>query len=188
MSGTTLYLVRHAAVAFRPELPAHAWRLSAEGRSAAEALGRREFWAEVRGIHSSPEPKAVATAQRIAAPHGLRMRIERDLREVEGRPWLDEGYEDAVRHYFAGEPVEGWEPRDEASSRIVACIDRIVSRHEVADVGVVSHGLVLTLYLSGLLGLDEAKTFELWSGIGLPDVAAVEPGERRLVRGFGSLE
>jgi broad specificity phosphatase PhoE len=169
-----LYLVRHAGVTVCAALPSAQWHLSPEGRAAADALADEPFWPGVRGIHTSPEPKACATAQRIAARHGLPIRIEPELREVE-RPWMGEHYADAVRRYLAREAIDGWEGRSEALARVRGCIERIVERHQGLEAGVVSHGLALTLYLSDLLGLEGAASHALWSGMGFPDVA-VGPG------------
>lgn len=177
-----LYLVRHAAVTVRPELPSAQWHLSPEGRAAAEALAEAEYFASLATVYSSPKPKAVAIAQRIAARHGLRLQIERDLHEID-RPWTDESYREQVRRYLASETVDGWEARDGALARVRGCIDAIVSSGE--DAAVVSHGLALTLYLADLLGLDGGSAFELWSKMSFPDVAVVEPRERRVVRPFG---
>ncbi len=160
------------------------WHLSPEGRTAADALANETFWANVRGIHSSPEPKAAGTAQRIAARHGLPIRIEPELREVE-RPRMEESYADAVRRYLAGESLDGWEAHDTALSRVRSCIDRIVARHQGLEVSIVSHGLALTLYVSDLLGLDAGASYELWARIRFPDVAIVEPEGRRMERSFG---
>lgn len=175
-----LFLVRHAAVSVRPEQPAAQWHLSPEGRTEAEALAAAEHWSSIATVYSSPEPKAMATAQRIAARHGLRVQIEIDLREVD-RPWADAGYREQVRRYLAGGAIDGWEPRDGALARVRGCIDAIASGGEGA--AIVSHGIALTLYVADLLGLDGGSAFELWSSMSFPDVAVVEGGE--VVRGFG---
>jgi broad specificity phosphatase PhoE len=179
-----LYLIRHAGVAVRPEQPSAQWHLSPEGRAAAAALAEEPFWPGVRGIHTSAEPKAISTAQRIAARHELPVRIEPELREVE-RPWQGAGYAETARRYLAGEAVAGWEPRSEALARVRGCIGRIVARHADLEVAIVSHGLALTLYLSDLLRLDGEASQRLWSGMGFPDVAVVDPEARRIERSFG---
>jgi broad specificity phosphatase PhoE len=91
-----------------------------------------------------------------------------------------------VRRYLAGESVATWEPLLTALARITSCIEQIAARHAGLEVGVVSHGLVLTLYLAALLGLDGAGAFDLWSRIGFPDVAVVDAEARRLERTFGN--
>ena len=180
-----LYLIRHAAVVVRPDLPGPLWRLSAEGRAAAEALANEPFWAGLRVVCTSPEPKALATAQRIAARHGLPIRIEADLREVEHRVWVAAGYRQQALRYLAGAAVDPWEPREAAQRRVRTCIDQLVTEDERSDIGIVSHGLVLTLYLADLLGLDADAAQELWSATRFPDVAVVDPAEGVLEQTFG---
>jgi broad specificity phosphatase PhoE len=178
-----LYLVRHGAVTVREEQPSAQWHLSAEGRAAVESLAGEPFWASLAIVYSSPEPKAVATAQRLAGPHKLALRIERDLREVE-RPWVAEGYEDVARRYLDGEAIAGWEARADALDRVRKCIDGIVAQGE--DTAVVSHGLALTLYLQDMLDLDAEASNALWRSIRFPDVAIVDPQARTLEREFGA--
>ncbi|MCH7488169.1 MAG: histidine phosphatase family protein [Chloroflexi bacterium] len=181
-----LYLVRHSGVTVRPERPGAEWHLSQEGRAAADALADAAHWAELPAIHTSPEPKASSTAQRIAAPHGLPIRIERDLREVEGRGWMEQAeYREQVRRYLAGEAVDSWEAEQEVQRRVRACIEAITERHSGRDAAVVTHGLALTVYLAGLLQLDAAAAYELWTGIRYPDIAIVDPQTRRLEQAFG---
>ncbi|MCH8025592.1 MAG: histidine phosphatase family protein [Chloroflexi bacterium] len=182
-----LYLVRHAGVTVRPERPGAEWHLSQEGRAAADAVADEQHWAELDAIHTSPEPKASSTAQRIAAPHGLPIRIERDLREVEGRGWTEQAeYREQVRRYLAGETVDSWELLADTQRRVRACIESITEQDDSRDVAVVSHGLALTVYLAGLLELDAAAAYEMWAGIRFPDIAIVDPQARRLERAFGA--
>ncbi len=180
-----VYLVRHGAVTVQPGLPPAQWHLSPQGRAAADTLADEPFWPHVRGIHTSAEPKAEATAQRIAARHALPIRIEPELREVE-RPWTEGDYAAAVRRYLAGEALDGWEPRDQALARVRSRIDGIVERHEGVDVAIVSHGLALALYLAALLGLDGDKAHEMWSRLRFPDVAVLDPAAGQLERAFGA--
>ncbi len=181
-----LYLVRHSDVTVRPERPGAEWHLSQEGRAAADALADEQHWADLPAIHTSPEPKASSTAQRIAAPHGLPIRIERDLREVEGRGWTEQAeYRAQVRRYLAGEAVDSWEDEQEVHRRVRGCIEAIMEHHSGRDVAVVTHGLALTVYLAGLLNLDAVTAYELWTSIRFTDIAIVDPQARRVERAFG---
>jgi hypothetical protein len=48
---------------------------------------------------------------------------------------------------------------------------------------ILSHGLILNLYLARLTGEDPAA---LWQSIALPDLAIVDPERRAVVRPFGA--
>ena len=108
------------------------------------------------------------------------------LRKVEGRTWVDDGYADLARGYLRGEQPDGWEAIDDARARVRGCIDGMVERHEDVNVGVVSHGLALTLYLSGVLGLNGDDAVAIWDSIKLPGVAIFNPEAKRFEREFES--
>lgn len=180
-----LYLIRHGAVTVRPDRPGREWRLSPEGRAAVGALAKESGWATLSRVCTSPEPKAVATAQRLAGPHELAISIERDLREIDGRAWVGEGYRAHVRRYLEDEAVDGWEARVTARERLRSSIDKIVAESGEQAIGVVSHGLILTLYVSDVLGLDAAASFDLWSSMQFPDVCVIDHATRAVEREFG---
>ena len=156
-----LWLIRHATVELRLEEPASTWLLDAAGHAAAEELAVR--LAPVPRVLSSPEPKAVATAEPLARRSGVAVDVDERLREVEragNLPDYDE-HRAAVRAYLDGDPVDGWEPRDAALARFRAALEG------VDDVAVVTHATVLSLFL----GYD----FERWEAIRLPDVIEWRP-------------
>jgi broad specificity phosphatase PhoE len=148
--------VRHAEVELRLDAPASTWELTAAGRAAAEELALR--LPPVPLVLTSPEPKAFATAEPIARANGVELAVDEQLREVEratNLPSYDE-HVAAVGRYLAGEPVDGWEPRDHAARRFRAAVAA------VDDAVVVTHGTVLALFL----GLS----LEQWQAMRLPEV------------------
>ena len=156
-----LWLIRHATVELRLEEPASVWLLDEAGHAAAEELAVR--LAPVPRVLSSPEPKAVATAEPLARRSGVAVDVDERLREVERAGNLPDydAHRAAVRAYLDGDPVDGWEPRDAALARFSAALDR------VDDAAVVTHATVLSLFL----GYD----FERWEAIRLPDVIEWRP-------------
>lgn len=180
-----LWLVRHAAVNPLDGVPPEAWRLSGEGTTAAAELAHDPGWGEVALVATSPEPKARDTARPLAAARGAPLREEGGLREVRrrGTPLLPRpAYVELVGRFFAGEPVPGWEPRDEARERIRAAVARALEEAG-GPLVVVSHGLVLSLYLASLEGRD-VPDLAAWEAIPLPGVTLVDAGAGRLVRPF----
>jgi broad specificity phosphatase PhoE len=185
-----LYLVRHAEVLLRGDLPMTSWQLSPTGQQQARDLARAHAWRGLTLIASSPEAKAVATAQPTAEATGLDLRIEPDLHEVDrgATPLVSRPEYDAlVEAHFAasGESVSGWEPADVARERVVACIERLTV-DATGTVCVVSHGLVLSHYLAHLRGLP-APDVDEWRAIPLPGVAIVEAERGEVISPFVSL-
>lgn len=183
-----LILVRHAQVVVDPTLAVERWKLSPEGEIAALALLQHPALSLVDVVVSSPEPKALATAGLLSA-EALPV-TEPDLRELDRSRlgWLpdENAYSAVVREILdhPGRSVRGCGRAEDAQRRIVHAIDRIVERYPHQTVAVVSHGIVLTLYVSWLLGL-ETPSLTLWRSIGFPNVSVVDPERRVVLQPFG---
>ena len=156
-----VWFVRHAQVVLALERPASTWRLSPEGHASAEELAAR--LAPVARVLSSPEPKAVGTAEPIARRSGVEVEVDERLREVERAANLPdvEAHRTAVRAYLGGTAIEGWEDRSRARARFAAALEG------VDEAAVVTHATVLSLFL----GYD----FGAWAEIRLPDVIEWHP-------------
>ncbi len=156
-----VWFVRHAQVSLELERPASEWRLSPAGRAAAAELARR--LAPVPRVISSPEPKAVATAEPLARLSSVELELDERLREVRRDTNLPsaDAHRAAVRDYLRGRAIDGWEPRAEAEARFAAALEG------VDDAAVVTHATVLALFLG--YGFDQ------WARIELPDVIGWQP-------------
>jgi broad specificity phosphatase PhoE len=176
-----LYLIRHTQVKLVEGVAPHDWLPSERGLREARRLATASAWRTLSIVATSTEPKARATAEPIAAAAGVHLRAEPDLREVaRGLAFLDAAaHSDRVRRYLAGDPMEGWEPRDEAQRRFECCVDRLVAETD-GHLAIVSHATVLALYL----GL----THDEWAAIPLPAVAVADSRTRRLLRPFQSVD
>ncbi len=151
-----LWLVRHAMVELRDDVPAPLWELTLEGRAAADELAGR--LPRFRRVVTSPEPKAIATAEPIARASGVDLELDERLREVARPTGVVDDYACRVRRYLGGEALDGWEPREEARARTAAALAGL-------DGCAVSHGLVMSL----VLGYD----FDAWRALRLPDAVEV---------------
>jgi 2,3-bisphosphoglycerate-dependent phosphoglycerate mutase len=185
-----LYLVRHAEVLLRGDVPMTAWQLSPTGEQQARDLSRSPVWSELTLIASSPESKAIATGQPIAEAAALDLRIEPDLHEVDRgvTPLVSRSeYDGLVAAHFAAseESVGGWEPAVEARRRTVECIERLASSAS-GSLCVVSHGLVLSHFLAHLRDLPSPDLDE-WRAIPLPAIAVVDAESWTQVEPFVSL-
>jgi broad specificity phosphatase PhoE len=156
-----LWFVRHAAVDLDLARPASTWELTAEGRADAEEIAAR--LSPVRRVLSSPEPKAVGTAEPIALRSGVELELDPRLREVRREANLPDyaAHRESVRRYLDGEAIDGWEPAADARARFAAALDGL------DDAVVVTHATVLSLFLG--------YSFEGWNRIALPDVIEWRP-------------
>jgi len=162
-----LLLVRHSVPAPEPSVPSEEWRLSEEGRSLCGPLAIQVGAHEPRRLFSSPEPKALETAELMAPVLGLEVEIEDGLRETARRTvgWLEQNVlHERIRQLFArpDEIVFG----EESASAALARFSRVVEGVE-EQAAFVTHGTVMSLYVAGS---DPDGGFEYWKTLGLPHV------------------
>ena len=154
----------------QPEKPASAWRLGAVGRQRSELLASRLQDLSPGVVWSSGEPKAVETAEIVAASFGVPVRVADGLEEhhrdnVPFYPTPDE-FESAVERFFShpNQLVLGSETAEQAHDRMSAAIDDVVESGQHDSI-VVTHGTVMTLYVAGVADVD---TMCFWRRLGLP--------------------
>ena len=165
-----LVLVRHSKPEIEPDKPASAWKLDEIGRRRSELLatGLRDFSPGV--IWSSEEPKAVETAEIVAAAFGVPVRTADGLEEHhrDGVPYFPtQGeFEAAVEQLFdkPDQLVLGTETAEQALHRFNAAIDRVIEAGQTDNV-VVTHGTVMTLYAAGVAGVEPMG---LWRRLATP--------------------
>lgn len=131
--------------------------LSALGRRQSALLAARLASVRLDWVWSSDLRRARETAEAIAAPHGLEVRVDARLREV--RTWWDEGRAEPL-----SEPdvYPFPEPEGEVAERMRAALAEVVA--SLGDSGsdgargtpraaVVSHNASIAITVSRLLGL-----------------------------------
>lgn len=180
-----LYLIRHAHTRQVSDQPAATWSLSERGRRQAEQLGQMAFWSDVVCIASSPEPKALDTAAPAARYMELEVRAIAGLREIERPAGFVPDYEAAVAACFASPQasVHGWETADDARRRMVEAVEAVAAQSGGRPCAVVSHGLVLSLYIAHLRG-DTAPSLAEWRAIPMPGWTLLDTDTREMIQPF----
>ncbi len=176
-----LFLIRHARTVQDPAVPVAEWRLDPAGAEAVVALERAHPWREVPRWYSSPEHKATATAAALTDREPV---LLDGLREVRRGGW-HEDYAGTVGRFFAvpdAAPAPGWETANAALARFDACLWEIAGRSS-DDAVVVSHGLVITLWLAHLR--RRPVDLAAWSALGFPELLALPDEELRAWRTGG---
>ena len=164
-----LLLVRHSVPEVDPASPAAEWRLSEDGRARCERLGLQVGSYRPERLLSSPEPKALETAELIAPRLELKVEVEDDLCEHARRtlPFLPRAeFLERMRELFArpDDVVVGEESAREARARFAAVVDALDR-----PAAVVTHGTVIALYLAGD---DPDGGFGFWKTLEMPTVIA----------------
>lgn len=171
-----LILVKHSVPQLEPDHPASTWKLSEEGRLRAHRLAEQleDFAPEV--LVSSEEPKAKETADILGDQLRLPVRILPGLREHDRSkvPFLSHAaFQRAIREFFQqpDELVFGGETANQAHARFYGAVHSVLKEHIDKTVVIVTHGTVISLFVSRLTGSSD---LELWSKLGLPSLVAMD--------------
>ncbi len=154
----TVYFITHPNVVISRDVPVPQWSLSELGR-ARMTRGLSQPWVRsVTSIYASTEQKAIDGAQILAQHLGLDFMQAEGLGENDrsSTGFLEPGEFEAVANEFFKNPntsVRGWERAIDVQARIVATVERLVSRDATTGaIAIVSHGAVGALLYCHLAG------------------------------------
>ena len=178
-----LILVKHSLPAVETEYPANQWKLSEEGRSRIHRLAEKLRRFEPEVLLSSSEPKAKETAEILAGLLQLEMQVAEDLHEHDrtNTPFLSpEAFQESIREFFAkpDQLVFGKETADQAHARFESAMEAALSDHMGKTIMIVSHGTVLSLFISRRTGISH---WLLWNELGLPSFVVLDLGSNTLI-------
>ena len=170
--GVRLILVKHAQPVLDPAVPPREWRLGREGEEQSQGLAERLRMFLPFTLVSSPEPKAVRTAEIVAATLGTVTSIVEGLQEFD-RPAMPIASPDEHERLNApifttrAQPVLGRESADGALARFSEAIDRVLASTPAGrTLVVIAHGTVIALLVAQQTDRD---AFELWKSLDCAD-------------------
>jgi 2,3-bisphosphoglycerate-dependent phosphoglycerate mutase len=143
-------------------------RLTARGREQAERLAAWLALEPIDVVLSSPQRRAIETAEPVARAHGLDVRVVQGLVEydVQSDSYIPMEELRATRDPQLAAMYEGrWEDFGAEStetfrSRVAATLDEVVAAHPGRRVVAVCHGGVINVALAVVLGLDSHLGFD----------------------------
>jgi broad specificity phosphatase PhoE len=137
---TTLLLARHGETDWNRELRIQGSsdiELNELGRDQARALAQELEHVELDAIYASDLSRARATAEAVAASHGLEVRLDPRLRERSFGSWEGLTREQIADHAHRPDDAE---TDDEVRERVLEAIQAIADEHPGETILVVSHG------------------------------------------------
>ncbi len=179
----SLILVKHSLPKIEPEINAHNWVLSEEGRSRCIPLaGRLAAWSP-DFVVSSPEPKALQTAKLVASRLDLPIEIEANLHEHARRTVQfssQDGFQAKIARFFQrpDELVFGEESAEQAYQRFEGAVERVKEQNSDQNPLIVAHGTVISLFVARKCGFDPLS---IWQQLGLPSYVVLSIPEMKLL-------
>lgn len=176
-----LLLIRHAEQA---TMQVRDSELSARGRRQAERLAERLAHLPLTAVVASPLRRALATAQSVAAPHGLDVEVVDDLQEVRNdeatraarylrrsaATRMEPEEHDYTRAAMAAVRMvpgivwgsDGGESGEALRARVMPAMEAVIARHRGGVVACVLHGGVINALLGEWAGLTRDMWFVPW--------------------------
>lgn len=193
---TRIWLVRHAEAEGNLYRRIHGVTnsgLTELGKAQLAPLGERFRSVPLDAVYASDLRRARETAEALAGPKGLPVRVLPLLREVDMGAWEDKTWGWAARfdpeefRALNRDPerftVPGCERYEVSISRILEAVRTIARNHPGGQVAAVSHGCILRILMAHLLGVPPR---EIWSVPHGDNTCVaelqVEDGEIRLLR------
>jgi probable phosphoglycerate mutase len=115
----------------------------------------------IDAIYTSPLDRTVETAQALAGPRGMPLRLVEGLGEVRYGEWQGAELKELYKHelwpgvqfYPSGTRFPGGETLGEAQMRMVATLDGLRAQHPKGIFAVVSHADIIKLALAYYVGM-----------------------------------
>ena len=186
-----LVLVRHGKPEIEEGTASTQWPLSQPGREAAASLANHLKGFIFGKITSSPELKAIGTAEAIAQKLGLKVEVDDDLskhkRHSKGFLPLGDFNAQIARLFESpwSELVFGDETANAALERFSRALDRQHASTGVGDVVVVTHGTIMSIYVAHRLGIDPLP---LWRSLTTPTAIVISGNEMEVLEPQGAAQ
>jgi len=165
-----LLLIRHSIPDIRANIPADRWGLSLTGRACSETLARRLEVYSPQVMITSMESKSIETGEIIAGHFGIESVTAQGLHEhvrdnVGYLELLD--FEKRLAAFFS-QPEKlmlGRETANQALGRFSTALEKALTRFPSGNIAVVTHGTVLTLWVTRITG---ENPLPFWKRLGMP--------------------
>ena len=171
---TRIYLIRHAEAEgnlYRRVQGQYDALVTDRGLEQIKALAGRFRDVPIDAVWSSDLCRTRTTAKAIYETHGLPLRTDPGLREVnvgvwEDLPWglVGRAWPEELHRFDISDPgwrVEGGETFQELRARMVDALTRIAAAHDGQTVAVFSHGMAIRNAIAALQGLSVAQGREV---------------------------
>jgi broad specificity phosphatase PhoE len=138
---TTILLARHGETDWNREGRWQGWAdppLNDTGRAQARELAEQLRTTPFDAVYTSDLRRAAETAEIVAAPHGVPVVSDPELREIDIGSWSGLTKSE-IQERFHGERVDG-ETRERHAARVLAAVERIARGHPGGRILIVTHG------------------------------------------------
>ena len=139
---TTILLARHGETDWNRDGIWQGWAdppLNETGRRQARELAEQLRGLPFEAVYASDLQRARETAEIVAAPHGVSVRTDAGLREIDIGSWSGLTRPEIEERFPNGERPDG-ETREQHAARVLAAVERIARENAGRRILLVTHG------------------------------------------------
>lgn len=185
-----LVLIRHSKSLVNPNIPITTWGLSTEGVALAEKLNGIPQVKSLDVLYSSLQTKALETAILVTKNTGIPIKTDNRLTEstsFTNKFISPEQLEQKTMDYYSNRRLgfNNGETFQQSLNRFnVAMEDIIKAEDDEKNIGIVSHGNILTAFASQFVDKD---AYELHESMKYPDIAVFNWKTKQFMTFFGDI-
>ena len=179
-----IILIKHSMPNVTSDIPSKKWTLSEEGIINTKLLALKLEKFNFNKIYSSDEPKAMETAQILGNQFLKTVEVIKGIHEQERESnrtiYPRDQWKKLMKKFFdfPDELIFGDETANAAKERFSTAIHNLIeSNPRDEDIVVVTHGVVMSLFISKYNDID---IFNVWDTLGLPSYAELNANDFRL--------
>lgn len=172
MTLKNLIIIRHFKPAIDKKVPVTEWTLDEQGIKDMNNLLESFNFKSISKIHSSPESKALITANLISEKNNIPLYINENIKEVDRHKagFIEGDYKELVKKYLTKSDFEfGWEDLSSVKKRAKEFIKEVEGENET--ILIVSHGMFLSILLHKYF---EKDIIDFWLSLKFGEVLKVD--------------
>tara|TARA_Y100000768_G_C23989685_1_gene691437 strand:+ start:5200 stop:5718 length:519 start_codon:yes stop_codon:yes gene_type:complete len=166
------YILRHFSTIQNKDIKPSLWELSSAGKEDSKIFTKK-FNKNIKEIYSSPERKALYTAQQISKKMKIEVKRINYLQEIH-RPKFMENYEEELSLFFAKhkDRNNNWEDYDQIDKRFKLFREEIKNKKH--SILIISHGIFISLLLKNKI---KQNPFKIWKSLSFGKIYEFEYDE-----------
>ncbi|NHJ48460.1 MAG: histidine phosphatase family protein [Asgard group archaeon] len=178
MPNNEFILLKHAKTRINSKIPVSEWKLDSSGLTKLHGLLKNTDFSNIDIVIASSEYKAKKTAEIFSRKFGLEIQSYRELKELnrdQGDFLATKSYNDLVKTAMkkTKKSANNWETADSALSRFSKCIESINEDNNDKCILIVSHGIVINLFLASIRK-KRKNIYDYWKSMDFCDYAIIK--------------
>lgn len=165
-----LIIIRHFKPKIDKNIPVTDWTLDEKTIKEMKETIKNINFNKITKIYTSPQKKAIITAEYISEKYNIPLVIEENIRETDrNNDYIEGDFKETIKKYFLEDNIPKWEKQDDVKKRINVFLEKIKS--EKGSIIIISHGRFLSIMLHKYFNKD---VVDFWQNLNFGEIIEVD--------------